>query len=308
MPRGTLPTAHHGLGFPTPRPRGLRAGLSLGCRGCAAAPAARPCPSGWSQEGIRSRWPTRAARTRSRLMCCPRRARGHSSGGRGGRRRREPLDSLEPSSAGRATDRRCTGRHGRHQHVPRRGTAGSRPSTPVRSRALGVTEQLGRPITKAWKASGSTRSRPRAGRRGARIAIPVATDRDRGRRVAMALVEDTGLDASLRRDVRQQPDASCYRTDSPRQEMPAALSGCRETVQAARPDRRCDPGKGRGRHDQSDTGVRRPPESVPVHLNPRSMPRTCTSAVEQYALGQASGRSGSQEGGQRGQVDAPAPP
>ncbi|MFC9090422.1 NADPH-dependent F420 reductase [Nocardiopsis dassonvillei] len=108
--------------------------------------------------------------------------------------------------------------------------------------SLWVTEQLGRPVVKAWNAIGSdslaNKGTP-AGNPG-RIAIPVAADSDRERGVGMALVEDTGFDAfdagTLARSWRQQPGAPCYCTDLTRQEMPAAL----EAADAARLPKRRD--------------------------------------------------------------------
>lgn len=95
--------------------------------------------------------------------------------------------------------------------------------------SLWVAEQLGRPIAKAWNAIGSaslaSKGKP-AGSAG-RIALPVAADRDRDREVAMALVEDTGLDAfdagKLADSWRQQPGAPAYCTDLPVEEMGPAL-------------------------------------------------------------------------------------
>ncbi|MCC5660459.1 NAD(P)-binding domain-containing protein [Nostoc sp. XA010] len=96
--------------------------------------------------------------------------------------------------------------------------------------SLWVAEQLGRPIAKAWNAIGSgsfaTKGKP-AGSPD-RIALPVAADREKDRSVAMALVEDTGLDAfdagTLADSWRQQPGSPCYCTDLSREEMPAALA------------------------------------------------------------------------------------
>ncbi len=96
--------------------------------------------------------------------------------------------------------------------------------------SLWVSEQLGRPIVKAWNAIGSDsfakKGKP-AGSPG-RIALPVAADSDRDRKVGMALVEDTGLDAfdagTLAESWRQQPGAPCYCTDLTREEMAAALA------------------------------------------------------------------------------------
>ncbi len=79
--------------------------------------------------------------------------------------------------------------------------------------SLWVAEMLGRPIAKAWNAIGSASLATKAKPVGAfdRIAIPMAADRDRDREVAIALVNDTGLDAFdaglLRDSWRQQPGA-----------------------------------------------------------------------------------------------------
>jgi predicted dinucleotide-binding enzyme len=95
--------------------------------------------------------------------------------------------------------------------------------------SLWVAEQLGRPIAKAWNAIGSASLATKGKPSGApdRIAIPVAADRDRDREVAMALVEDTGLDAffsgTLADSWRQQPGAPAYCTDLTREEMAPAL-------------------------------------------------------------------------------------
>ena len=76
-----------------------------------------------------------------------------------------------------------------------------------------VSKRLGRPVAKAWNAIGSD-SFARLGKPAGdpdRIAIPVAADDERDRRVAMALVGDTGFDAvdagSLAISWRQQPGA-----------------------------------------------------------------------------------------------------
>lgn len=99
--------------------------------------------------------------------------------------------------------------------------------------SLWVVEQLGRPIAKAWNAIGSASLAHKGKPKGTpgRIAIPVAADRDRDRAVAMALVEDTGLDAfdafdagTLAESWRQQPGAPAYCTDLTREEMGAALA------------------------------------------------------------------------------------
>jgi 8-hydroxy-5-deazaflavin:NADPH oxidoreductase len=94
--------------------------------------------------------------------------------------------------------------------------------------SLWVSEQLGRPIVKAWNAIGSD-SFARKGKPAGnsdRIAIPVAADSDRDRKVGMALLGDTGFDAfdagTLADSWRQQPGAPCYCTDLALEEMTAA--------------------------------------------------------------------------------------
>lgn len=110
--------------------------------------------------------------------------------------------------------------------------------------SMWVSEQLGRPIAKAWNAIGSAslanKGKP-AGAAG-RIAIPVAADRDHDREIAMALVNDTGLDAydagKLRDSWRQQPGAPVYCTDLTHSEISAAL----DAAQRARLPKRRDLG------------------------------------------------------------------
>lgn len=93
-----------------------------------------------------------------------------------------------------------------------------------------VSEQLGRPIVKAWNAIGSGSLAEKGAPSGTpgRIAIPVAADREEDRRVGMRLVEETGFDAfdagSLAESWRQQPGAPGYCTDLTREEMPGALA------------------------------------------------------------------------------------
>ena len=96
--------------------------------------------------------------------------------------------------------------------------------------SLWVSEQLGRPVIKAWNAIGSD-SLARKGKPAGspeRIAIPVAGNSERERNVGMALVEDTGLDAvdagTLAESWRQQPGAPGYCTDLTREELPPALA------------------------------------------------------------------------------------
>ena len=96
--------------------------------------------------------------------------------------------------------------------------------------SLWVAEQLGRPVAKAWNAIGSDSLATKGKSAGSpgRIAIPVASDGERDREVAMALVEDTGLDAfysgTLADSWRQQPGAPAYCTDLTREELGLALA------------------------------------------------------------------------------------
>lgn len=95
--------------------------------------------------------------------------------------------------------------------------------------SLWVAEQLARPIAKAWNAIGSASLAKKAKPAGStdRIAIPVAADRDHDRKIAMSLVNDTGLDAfdagALVDSWRQQPGAPVYCTDLSYAEIGAAL-------------------------------------------------------------------------------------
>ena len=95
--------------------------------------------------------------------------------------------------------------------------------------SLWVAEQLGRPIAKAWNAIGSASLAKKGKPAGAsdRIAIPVAADRERDRQIAMALVNDTGLNAfdagTLADSWRQQPGAPVYCTDLTSGDIRAAL-------------------------------------------------------------------------------------
>src|SRR4051794_27342071 len=93
-----------------------------------------------------------------------------------------------------------------------------------------VSELLGRPIVKAWNSIGSDSFAKKGKPAGSpdRIVIPVAADRETDRKVGMALVEETGLDAfdaaPPADSWRQQPGAPCYCTDLTREELPAALA------------------------------------------------------------------------------------
>ncbi len=91
-------------------------------------------------------------------------------------------------------------------------------------------ELLGRPLVKAWNAALAETQRTKgvpAGTPG-RIAIPVAADSPRARRVAMQLVDDTGFDpfdaGVLADSWRQQPMSPAYCTELTLEEMGLALA------------------------------------------------------------------------------------
>lgn len=93
-----------------------------------------------------------------------------------------------------------------------------------------VTEQLGRPIAKAWNSIYSVTLEDMGRRAGdpSRIAAPVAADRTRDRDVTMALVEQTGFDAydagTIAESWRQQPGSPPYCTELTLAELPDALA------------------------------------------------------------------------------------
>lgn len=108
--------------------------------------------------------------------------------------------------------------------------------------SLWVTEQLGRPIAKAWNAIGSDSLKKNdkpAGSSG-RIAIPVASDRDVDKIIAMQLINDTGFDAyhtgSLADSWRQQPGAPIYCTDLTIEEMATLVNTAEKERLPARRD------------------------------------------------------------------------
>lgn len=99
-----------------------------------------------------------------------------------------------------------------------------------------VSEQLaGRPIVKAWNAIGTDSFADKNKPEGDpdRIAIPVAADSDRDRKVGMTLVEATGFTAFdagvISESWRQQPGSPAYCTDLTRDEMPDALASAEKS-------------------------------------------------------------------------------
>ncbi|MBT1683809.1 NADPH-dependent F420 reductase [Curtobacterium flaccumfaciens] len=97
-----------------------------------------------------------------------------------------------------------------------------------------LSEQFGRPVAKAWNAITSQSFDAKATAPGdpARVAIPVAADRDPDRALAMQLVEETGFDAVdagvLAESWRQQPGSPVYCTDRTRGEMPGWLAAAKQ--------------------------------------------------------------------------------
>lgn len=92
-----------------------------------------------------------------------------------------------------------------------------------------VSEQIGRPVIKAFNAAlaytQSARGKPSGSAH--RIAIPVAGDDERRKAIAMKLVDDAGFDpvdaGSLADSWRQQPGTPAYCTELTRDELEKAL-------------------------------------------------------------------------------------
>lgn len=108
--------------------------------------------------------------------------------------------------------------------------------------SLWVMEQLGRPIAKAWNAIGSdslVKNGKPAGSAG-RIAIPIASDREVDKTIAIQLIQDTGFDAyytgSLADSWRQQPGAPIYCTDLTIDEMASLVNTAEKERLPARRD------------------------------------------------------------------------
>ena len=105
-----------------------------------------------------------------------------------------------------------------------------------------VTEQLGRPIAKAWNSIYSVTLQEMGFPAGHpdRIAAPIAADRARDREVTMALVEETGFDAfdtgPIAESWRQQCGSPPYCTEITLAELPEALAA----ADLARSRRRTD--------------------------------------------------------------------
>jgi hypothetical protein len=95
--------------------------------------------------------------------------------------------------------------------------------------SLWVSEQIGRPVVKAWNAALAVTLAERGQPNGAseRIAIPVAGDDLKAKATTMELVETTGFDpldaGSLRDSWRQQPGTPAYCTELTTNELKSAL-------------------------------------------------------------------------------------
>ncbi|XAS74369.1 NAD(P)-binding domain-containing protein [Micrococcaceae bacterium Sec5.1] len=111
-----------------------------------------------------------------------------------------------------------------------------------RAESLWISEQLGRPVTKAWNAitSESLADKPMKPGTSGRISIPVASDDDTSRAVAMQLIDETGFDAydagPLAESWRFQPGSPAYCTDLTSAEMSDALASAQKNRSPLRRD------------------------------------------------------------------------
>ncbi|MBB3224027.1 NADPH-dependent F420 reductase [Pseudoduganella umbonata] len=93
-----------------------------------------------------------------------------------------------------------------------------------------VSEQIGRPVVKAWNAvlaqTLAEKGRPEG--QSERIAIPVAGDDEEGKKLAMQLVSATGFDpvdaGTLAESWRQQPGTPAYCTELPADALASAIA------------------------------------------------------------------------------------
>ncbi len=98
-----------------------------------------------------------------------------------------------------------------------------------KSESVWVSEQIGRPVVKAWNAVLAVTLTERGQAKGAsgRIAVPVAGDDPKAKATVIQLVEATGFDAldsgSLSDSWRQQPGTPAYCTELTANELKSAL-------------------------------------------------------------------------------------
>ncbi|MET7297229.1 hypothetical protein ABZS79_34955 [Streptomyces griseoloalbus] len=104
-----------------------------------------------------------------------------------------------------------------------------------------VSEQLGRPVAKAWNAvlEGTLKTKGVPAGTPGRIALPVAADSDKAKEVAMRLVDETGFDpfdaGTLADSWRQQPATPAYCTELTFDKLgPALQAADREKTPAIR--------------------------------------------------------------------------
>ncbi|GHF97200.1 3-hydroxyisobutyrate dehydrogenase [Deinococcus piscis] len=96
--------------------------------------------------------------------------------------------------------------------------------------SLWVSEQLGRPVVKAWNAvlAETLRNRGKPAGVAERIALPVAGDDAGGKQIAAQLVHDSGFDAldagPLTESWRQQPGTPAYCTELTLPQLRTALA------------------------------------------------------------------------------------
>lgn len=101
--------------------------------------------------------------------------------------------------------------------------------------SIWVSEQIGRPVIKAFNAALAHTQAARALPKGSagRIAMPVAGDDARGKAIAIQLVDDAGFDpvdaGSLAESWRQQPGTPAYCTELNREELQNALTLANKT-------------------------------------------------------------------------------
>jgi predicted dinucleotide-binding enzyme len=102
-----------------------------------------------------------------------------------------------------------------------------------------VSEQIGRPVVKAFNNIYARHLLERGKARGAadRIALPVAGDDKRAKEIVIRLLDELGFDGvdagSLDESWRQQPGTPVYGTD-------LDLAGVRKALAAAKPGRSAD--------------------------------------------------------------------
>lgn len=108
--------------------------------------------------------------------------------------------------------------------------------------SLWVSEQIGRPVVKAWNAvlAETLASKGQLAGAPARLAVPVAGDDAKAKAIALSLVEATGYDAldsgSLIDSWRQQPGTPAYCTELNVDQLKLALDGADKTRAAQNRD------------------------------------------------------------------------